>query len=196
MAGSGVTLAAPPGRHRAGRGPPPGRRQRRVPGRHGPARAGRAAADPVTGQLVAAAFRARLLNHVRPALSDLGDTETITGLLRRLDDRGTGADRQRALFTSGLSAPAFITALARATLSAYEPGTTTSTKGLTMAADPQDAPRHAGRSSAACCSAATGAGNDRAMSTATASSFLNTAGKRAGALPRRAAADIRTPGTT
>jgi len=43
-------------------------------------------------------------------------------LLRRLDDRGTGADRQRALFTSGISTPAFITALARATLSGYEPG--------------------------------------------------------------------------
>ena len=37
-------------------------------------------------------------------------------------DRGTGADRQRALFTSAASAPAFITALARATLSGHEPG--------------------------------------------------------------------------
>jgi len=68
-----------------------------------------------------AALRARLLDHVRPALSDHGDTETVTGLLRRLEDRGTGADRQRALFTSGVSTPAFITALARATLSGYEP---------------------------------------------------------------------------
>ena len=82
-----------------------------------------AGADPVTGQLAAAAaLRARLLDHVYPALSDHGDTETVTGLLRRLDDRGTGADRQRALFTSGISTPAFITALARATLSGYEPG--------------------------------------------------------------------------
>ena len=82
-----------------------------------------AGADPVTGRLVdAAALRARLLDHVYPALSDHGDTETVTGLLRRLDDRGTGADRQRALFTSGLSTPAVITALARATLSGHESG--------------------------------------------------------------------------
>ncbi len=91
--------------------------------RHGLAGAG---IDPVTGQAVdAAALRSRLLDHVRPALSDHGDTETITGLLRRLDDRGTGADRQRALFTSGVSTPAFITALARATVSGYEPGRST-----------------------------------------------------------------------
>jgi carboxylate-amine ligase len=82
-----------------------------------------AAADPVTGQAAgAAALRARLLDHVRPALSDHGDTETITRLLCRLEDRGTGADRQRALFTSAASPPAFIDALARATLSGYEPG--------------------------------------------------------------------------
>jgi hypothetical protein len=56
-----------------------------------------------------------------PASCDHGDTETVTRLLRRLDQRGTGADRQRALFTSA-STPAFITALARATLSGYEPG--------------------------------------------------------------------------
>ena len=68
------------------------------------------------------ALRSRLLDHVSPALSDHGDTETITRLLHRLDQRGTGADRQRALFTSAASTPAFITALARATLSGHEPG--------------------------------------------------------------------------
>jgi len=79
--------------------------------------------DPVTGPPAdAAALRARLLDHVYPALRDHGDAETITGLLHRLDDRGTGADRQRALFTRGVSTPAFITALARATLSGHEPG--------------------------------------------------------------------------
>ena len=67
------------------------------------------------------ALRARLLDHVYPALSDHGDTETITRLLHRLDQRGTGADRQRALFTSAASTPAFITALARETLSSHEP---------------------------------------------------------------------------
>ena len=56
-----------------------------------------------------------------PALTEHGDAETITRLLHRLDQRGTGAGRQRALFTSGASTPAFITALARATLSGYEP---------------------------------------------------------------------------
>ena len=77
-----------------------------------------AGADPVTGQPVdALALRARLLDHVYPALSDHDDTETVTRLLRRLDDRGTGADRQRALFTSAASPSAFVTALARATLS-------------------------------------------------------------------------------
>ena len=52
-----------------------------------------------------------------PALSDHGDAQTITGLLRRLDQQGTGADRQRALFASSASPPGFIHALARATLS-------------------------------------------------------------------------------
>ena len=45
----------------------------------------------------------------------------MTTLLRRLD-WGTGADRQRALFTSAASTPAFITSLALATLSGCEPG--------------------------------------------------------------------------
>jgi carboxylate-amine ligase len=81
-----------------------------------------AGVDPFTGQAVdATALRSRLLDHVRPALSDRGDTQIITRLLHRLDDRGTGADRQRALFTSAASTPAFIKALARATLSGYEP---------------------------------------------------------------------------
>ena len=119
-----------PGRHRPGRGPPrdaggsaPARQVAAAlaaAARHGLAGAG---ADPVTGQAVdAPALRSRLLDHVYPALSDHGDTETVTRLLRRLDDRGTGADRQRALFTRTESTPAFITALARATLSSHEPG--------------------------------------------------------------------------
>jgi glutamate---cysteine ligase / carboxylate-amine ligase len=78
--------------------------------------------DPFTGQSADPCdLRARLLDYVHAALSDRGDTETITMLLRQLDDRGTGADRQRALFTSTASAPAFIQALAHATLSGYEP---------------------------------------------------------------------------
>ncbi len=88
------------------------------------ARRGRAGpgADPFTGPAAdPRSLRSRLLDHVYPALSDLGDAQTITGLLHRLDDRGTGADRQRALFASAGSAPSFVEALARATLSADEP---------------------------------------------------------------------------
>lgn len=78
--------------------------------------------DPFTGQAVdARTLRSRLLDHVYAALTDRDDTQIITGLLHRLDDRGTGADRQRALFTSTASAAAFIQGLARATLSGYEP---------------------------------------------------------------------------
>ena len=81
--------------------------------RHGLAGAG---TDPVTGQAVdAPALRARLLDHVHSALRDHGDRQIITKLLRLLDDRGTGADRQRALFTSAASTLAFIKALARET---------------------------------------------------------------------------------
>ena len=80
-----------------------------------------AGVDPFTGQAAdAAALRSRLLDHVYPALRDGGDTETITRLLHRLDQRGTGADRQRALFTSTASTPTFIKGLARATLSGDE----------------------------------------------------------------------------
>jgi carboxylate-amine ligase len=108
----GTPAGAPPARQVAG--------ALAAAARHGLAGAG---ADPVTGQAVdVPTLRARLLDHVGPALSDHGDAEIITGLLRRLDDWGTGADRQRALFTSAASRPAFISALARVTLSSYEPG--------------------------------------------------------------------------
>jgi glutamate---cysteine ligase / carboxylate-amine ligase len=82
-----------------------------------------AGVDPFTGEAVdAPALRSRLLDHVYPALRDHGDTETITRLLHRLDQRGTGADRQRALFTSAASTDAFTKAVARATLSGCEVG--------------------------------------------------------------------------
>ncbi len=86
--------------------------------RHGLAGAG---VDPFTGQNVdARSLRSRLLDHVGAALSDRGDADAVTGLLQRLDDWGTGADRQRALFTGAVSAPGFVEALARATLSGQE----------------------------------------------------------------------------
>jgi glutamate---cysteine ligase / carboxylate-amine ligase len=75
------------------------------------------AIDPFTGQAAdARSVRSRLINHLYPALSDHGDVQIITGLLRRLDQDGTGAERQRALFTSGLPPSGFVQALARATL--------------------------------------------------------------------------------
>jgi carboxylate-amine ligase len=83
--------------------------------RHGLARL---AVDPFTGQTTdPRSLRSRLIDHVYPALSDRGDAQTITGLLRRLDHEGTGADRQRALFASAASPTGFARALARATLS-------------------------------------------------------------------------------
>jgi carboxylate-amine ligase len=81
-----------------------------------------AAVDPFTGRAAdARSLRSRLLNHVHPALSDSGDSETIARLLRRLDEHATGADRQRTLFNSASSAPAFVEALARATLPGAHP---------------------------------------------------------------------------
>ena len=76
------------------------------------------AVDPFTGRTAdARSAVSRLTDHVYPALSDHGDAQTITGLLCRLDQQGTGADRQRALFASSASPSGFIQALARATLS-------------------------------------------------------------------------------
>jgi carboxylate-amine ligase len=74
--------------------------------------------DPFTGQAAdARSLRSRLVDHVCPALGDRGDAETVTVLLDRLDRLGTGAERQRALFAAAAgSAPAFVEALARATL--------------------------------------------------------------------------------
>jgi carboxylate-amine ligase len=81
-----------------------------------------AGVDPFTGQMADAhSLRSRLLDHAGAALSDRGDAAAITGLLHRLDDRGTGAGRQRALFAGAMSAPGFVEALARATLSDDEP---------------------------------------------------------------------------
>jgi carboxylate-amine ligase len=83
--------------------------------RHG---LGGPAVDPFTGQAADAhSLRSRLIDYAYPALRDYGDAQTITGLLRRLDQQGTGADRQRALFASEASPSGFARALARATLS-------------------------------------------------------------------------------
>jgi glutamate---cysteine ligase / carboxylate-amine ligase len=76
------------------------------------------AVDPFTGQAAdPRRLRNRFVDHVQPALSDHGDAQMITGLLRQLDRQGTGADRQRALLAGAASPPGFVQALARATLS-------------------------------------------------------------------------------
>jgi YbdK family carboxylate-amine ligase len=58
--------------------------------------------DPVSGVRVPATelFR-RLLDHVRPALEDLGDAGLVRRLVTRLLHRGTGAERQRQAAASG-----------------------------------------------------------------------------------------------
>jgi glutamate---cysteine ligase / carboxylate-amine ligase len=87
--------------------------------RHGLAGTG---VDPFTGQAVdARMLRSRLLDHVGAALTGRGDTQIITTLLHQLDDQGTGADRQRALFATTAAVPAFIQALGRATRSGGDP---------------------------------------------------------------------------
>jgi hypothetical protein len=65
-------------------------------------------------------LRSRLLDHAGDCLGDRGDSQIIAELLCQLDDLGTGAGRQRALFAGTASAAAFIAALARATLSGCE----------------------------------------------------------------------------
>ena len=105
---------------RQGTPPPaaPARWVARGPDRCGPARARRSRVGPVHRQAAdARSLRSRLLDHVQAALSARGDAERITTLVDRLDHLGTGADRQRTLFAAAGSAPAFVQALARATLS-------------------------------------------------------------------------------
>jgi carboxylate-amine ligase len=53
--------------------------------------------DAVSGHILPAAVQAaRLVEFVRPALQDYGDTEVVTAFLERLAARGGGAERQRA----------------------------------------------------------------------------------------------------
>ncbi|HXZ72385.1 MAG TPA: glutamate-cysteine ligase family protein, partial [Streptosporangiaceae bacterium] len=104
--------------------------------RHGLVGAG---VDPFTGRAVdARTLRSRLLDHVGAALSDHGDAAHITTLVHRLDSLGTGATRQRALFAAG-SAPAFVEALARATLSSeVVPSTAVASEaGVTTGGQPE-----------------------------------------------------------
>ena len=91
--------------------------------------------DPFTGQAVAQRnLLRRLLCYISRALDTLGDTADVTGLLRRLDAHGSGADRQRAWWVRAESAPEFIEALAHCTVLGIEPAGAASLAGA--------APRH------------------------------------------------------
>jgi glutamate---cysteine ligase / carboxylate-amine ligase len=86
----------------------------RAAARHGFAGPG---LDPWSGATVAQrTLLDRLLGHVWGALARSGDDQEITALVGRLDRRGTGADRQRALRASGPPPGELASALARATL--------------------------------------------------------------------------------
>ena len=86
----------------------------RAAARHGLAGPG---LDPWSGARVAQRMLLdRLLGHVWGALARSGDDQEINTLVGRLDQRGTGADRQRALRVSGPPPGELARALARATL--------------------------------------------------------------------------------
>ncbi|MEW2086784.1 glutamate--cysteine ligase [Streptomyces sp. NPDC005283] len=58
--------------------------------------------DALSGQILPAAVQARrLVDYVRPALEEHGDVEEAGSYLRRLAERGSGAERQRASAVSG-----------------------------------------------------------------------------------------------
>ncbi|HET8660861.1 MAG TPA: glutamate--cysteine ligase [Micromonosporaceae bacterium] len=72
--------------------------------------------DPFTGRQVPQhSLLDRLLDQVHAALDATGDADEVAVLLRRLDERGTGADRQRAMWSAAGSARDFTEALAAAT---------------------------------------------------------------------------------
>jgi carboxylate-amine ligase len=74
--------------------------------------------DPVTGHPVSQrGLLDRLVDHATAALDAAGDTDHVTRLLRRVDERGTGADRQRTLWAGAEASIGFAEALASATLS-------------------------------------------------------------------------------
>ncbi|MFI9583943.1 glutamate--cysteine ligase [Streptomyces sp. NPDC052236] len=56
-----------------------------------------AGVDALTGRILPTPVQARrLVDHVRPALEEHGDADTVMAFLRRLATRGTGAQQQRA----------------------------------------------------------------------------------------------------
>jgi glutamate---cysteine ligase / carboxylate-amine ligase len=73
--------------------------------------------DPWSGARAAQrSLLERLLGHVEDALARSGDDQEVAALVGRLDERGPGAVRQRAIRSSGASGGELAAALARATL--------------------------------------------------------------------------------
>lgn len=74
--------------------------------------------DPIScAQRPAAEVVARLLEHVRPALDEMGDRELVESVVDRLQREGNGADRQRAAYAAG-----GLTAVARLLVEKTAPG--------------------------------------------------------------------------
>ena len=80
-----------------------------------------AAVDPFTGQAVDAGAPPPPPRSCLPRAQGPRRHRDDHQAAAPLHQAGTGADRQRVLFTSAASTPAFITALARETLSGHEP---------------------------------------------------------------------------
>lgn len=75
--------------------------------------------DPFTGRTVPQrSLLQQLLDRVHAALDSSGDADEVAVLLHRLDQRGTGADRQRAMWAGAGSAREFTEALAATTRAA------------------------------------------------------------------------------
>jgi carboxylate-amine ligase len=81
-----------------------------------------AGVDPVTGQVVTQrTLLDRLLDRIGGALETVGDAEAVAGLLRRLAERGTGADRQSSGWVRARSPAEFVGLLANITVYGVEP---------------------------------------------------------------------------
>lgn len=82
------------------------------------------AVDPLTGEDISQHdLLHRFVEWVAPALDAAQDSAEVSRLLRLLEERGSGATRQRALWASSASPAAFTDALARATLEGVDPPT-------------------------------------------------------------------------
>ncbi len=75
--------------------------------------------DPFTGRPAPQrGLLDRLVEHAAAALDAVGDTDHVIRVLRHIDERGTGADRQRTLWSGTEASAEFIEALAHATVAA------------------------------------------------------------------------------